>query len=59
MKIGHPSADPPTARARHFGRTAGLAVDSEGTGVLADGDLHKRVIGFDSETGAFQALGSV
>ncbi len=58
MQIGHPSADPPDSlRTDILGRPAGIEVDSEAHEVyIADGYMNKRVIVFDSETGAFKRL---
>jgi len=58
MQIGHPSADPPDSlRTDILGRPAGIDVDSEAHEVyIADGYMNKRVIVFDSETGAFKRL---
>jgi hypothetical protein len=58
MQIGHPSPDPPdSSRTDILGRPAGIEVDSEAHEVyIADGYMNKRVIVFDSETGAFKRL---
>jgi hypothetical protein len=58
MQIGHPSSDPPDSmRTDILGRPAGIEVDSESHEVyIADGYMNKRVIVFDSETGAFKRL---
>jgi DNA-binding beta-propeller fold protein YncE len=58
MQIGHPSADPPDSlRTDILGRPAGIEVDSEAHEVyIADGYMNKRMIVFDSETGAFKRL---
>jgi DNA-binding beta-propeller fold protein YncE len=58
MQIGHPSSDTPdSARTDILGRPAGIEVDSEAHEVyVADGYMNKRVIVFDSETGAFKRL---
>jgi DNA-binding beta-propeller fold protein YncE len=58
MQIGHPSADPANSlRTDILGRTAGIELDAEAHELyLADGYLNKRVIVFDSETGAFKRL---
>jgi DNA-binding beta-propeller fold protein YncE len=58
MQIGHPSADPPDSlRKDILGRPAGIEVDSEAHEVyIADGYMNKRVIVFDSDTGAFKRL---
>jgi DNA-binding beta-propeller fold protein YncE len=58
LQIGHPSSDPPNSlRTDILGRPAGIEVDSEAHEVyIADGYMNKRVIVFDSETGAFKRL---
>jgi len=58
LQIGHPSSDPPNSlRTDILGRPAGIEVDSEAHEVyIADGYLNKRVIVFDSGTGAFKRL---
>jgi hypothetical protein len=58
LQIGHPSSDPPnSARTDLLGRPAGIEVDSEAHEVyIADGYMNKRVIVFDSNTGAFKRL---
>jgi DNA-binding beta-propeller fold protein YncE len=58
LQIGHPSADPPnSARTDILGRPAGIEVDSDAHEVyIADGYMNRRVIVFDSETGAFKRL---
>jgi DNA-binding beta-propeller fold protein YncE len=58
MQIGHPSADPPdSSRKDILGRPAGIEVDPEAHEVyVADGYMNKRVIVYDSETGAFKRL---
>lgn len=58
MQIGHPSADPANSlRTDILGRPAGIELDAEAHELyLADGYLNKRVIVFDSETGAFKRL---
>ena len=58
LQIGHPSADPPNStRTDILGRPAGIEVDSQAHEVyVADGYLNKRVIVFDSDTGAFKRL---
>jgi DNA-binding beta-propeller fold protein YncE len=58
MQIGHPSADAAdSSRTDILGRPAGIEVDSELHEVyVADGYMNKRVIVFDSETGAFKRM---
>jgi DNA-binding beta-propeller fold protein YncE len=58
LQIGHPSSDPPNSlRTDILGRPAGIEVDSEAHEVyIADGYMNKRVIVFDSGTGAFKRL---
>lgn len=58
MQIGHPSADPANSlRTDILGRPAGIELDAEAHELyLADGYLNKRVIVFDSDTGAFKRL---
>ena len=58
MQIGHPSSDPPDSmRTDILGRPAGIEVDSDAHEVyIADGYMNKRVIVFDSDTGAFKRL---
>ena len=58
MQIGRPSTDPPDSlRTDILGRPAGIEVDSKAHEVyIADGYMNKRVIVFDSETGAFKRL---
>ena len=58
MQIGHSSADPPdSSRTDILGRPAGIDIDPEAHEVyIADGYMNKRVIVFDSETGAFKRL---
>lgn len=58
MQIGHPSADPAdSSRTDILGRPAGIEVDSEVHEVyVSDGYMNKRVIVFDSETGAFKRM---
>jgi len=58
MQIGHPSSDPPDSlRTDILGRPAGVDVDVPAHEVyVADGYMNKRVIVFDSETGAFQRM---
>ncbi|MGA2426937.1 MAG: hypothetical protein ABSH13_00400 [Candidatus Acidiferrum sp.] len=57
-QIGHPSADPPNSlRTDILGRPAGIEVDAEAHELyVADGYMNRRVIVFDSETGAFKRL---
>lgn len=57
-QIGHPSADPPnSSRTDILGRPAGIDVDAEAHEVyIADGYTNKRVIVYDSETGAFKRM---
>ena len=56
MQIGHPSADvPDSSRTDILGRPAGIEVDSEAHEVyIADGYMNKRVVVYDSDTGAFK-----
>jgi hypothetical protein len=56
MQIGHPSTDPPNSqRTDILGRPAGIEVDEEAHEVyIADGYMNRRVIVFDSGTGAFK-----
>jgi DNA-binding beta-propeller fold protein YncE len=58
MQIGHPSADAPdSSRTDILGRPAGMEVDAEAHEVyVADGYMNKRVIVYDSDTGAFKRL---
>jgi DNA-binding beta-propeller fold protein YncE len=58
MQIGHPSADPADSkRTDILGRPAGIEIDAAAHELyLADGYLNKRVIVFDSDTGAFKRL---
>jgi hypothetical protein len=58
MQIGHPSADPAdSTRTDILGRPAGIELDAAAHELyLADGYLNKRVIVFDSDTGAFKRL---
>ena len=58
MQIGKPSADPmDSSRTEILGRPAGIDVDEAAHEVyIADGYGNKRVIVFDSETGAFKRL---
>jgi DNA-binding beta-propeller fold protein YncE len=57
-QIGHPSTDPfDSSRTDILGRTAGIEVDADAHELyLADGYGNKRVIVFDSETGAFKRM---
>jgi DNA-binding beta-propeller fold protein YncE len=57
-QIGHPSADPPDSlRTDILGRPAGIEVDAQAREVyIADGYMNRRVIVFDSDTGAFKRL---
>jgi hypothetical protein len=58
MQIGRPSSDPPDSlRTDILGRPAGIEGDPEAHEVyIADGYMNKRVIVFNSETGAFKRL---
>jgi DNA-binding beta-propeller fold protein YncE len=58
MQIGHPSSDPPdSTRTDILGRPAGVDVDEKAHEVyVADGYMNKRIIVYDSETGAFKRL---
>ena len=58
MQIGHPSSDPlDSSRTDILGQVASLTVDDRAREVyLADGYGNKRVIVFDSQTGAFKRL---
>ena len=58
MQIGHPSAEPANStRTDILGRPAGIDMDAEAHEIyIADGYLNKRVIVYDSETGAFKRL---
>jgi len=58
LQIGHPSSEPAdSSRTDILGRPAGIEVDAQAHEVyIADGYLNKRVIVFDSETGAFKRL---
>jgi len=60
LQIGHPApATQPADSASHdlLGRPSGIAVDDEAHEVyISDGYMNKRVIVFDSETGAFKRL---
>ena len=57
-QIGHPSADPPNSlRTDILGRPAGIEVDAEAHEVyIADGYMNRRVIVYDSDSGAFKRL---
>ena len=58
LQIGHPSAAPmDNADTTILGRPAGIEVDEKAHEVyIADGYLNRRVIVFDSETGAFKRM---
>jgi len=58
LQIGHPSSDPfDSARTEILGRPAGIDVDEKAHEVyIADGYGNKRVIVYDSETGAFKRM---
>ena len=58
MQIGHPSSDEPdSSRTDVLGRPAGMEVDPEAHEVyIADGYMNKRVIVYDSETGAYKRM---
>lgn len=58
MQIGHPSADPAdSSRTDILGRPAGIDVDPDAHEVyIADGYMNKRVIVYDSETGAYKRM---
>ena len=58
LQIGHPSSDPfDSARTDILGRPAGIEVDEKAHEVyIADGYGNKRVIVYDSETGAFKRM---
>jgi DNA-binding beta-propeller fold protein YncE len=58
LEIGHPSAAPmDNADSTILGRPAGIEVDEKAHEVyFADGYLNRRVIVFDSETGAFKRM---
>lgn len=58
MQIGHPAADAPdSSRTDILGRPAGIELDSEAHEVyIADGYMNKRVVVYDSATGAFKRL---
>jgi DNA-binding beta-propeller fold protein YncE len=57
-QIGHPSTDPAdSTRTDILGRPAGIEVDADAHEVyIADGYMNRRVIVFDSETGAFKRI---
>jgi hypothetical protein len=57
-QIGHPSSDPAdSSRPDILGRPAGIEVDATAHELyIADGYLNKRVIVFDSESGAFKRM---
>ncbi len=57
-QIGHPSTDPPDSlRTDILGRPAGIEVDAAAHEVyIADGYMNRRVIVYDSQTGAFKRL---
>ena len=57
-QIGHPSTDPAdSTRTDILGRPAGIEVDADAHEVyIADGYINRRVIVFDSETGAFKRM---
>jgi hypothetical protein len=57
-QIGHSSADPPNSlRTDILGRPAGIEVDAEAHEVyIADGYMNRRIIVYDSDTGAFKRL---
>lgn len=58
MQIGHSSADEPdSTRTDILGRPAAMEVDPEAHEVyIADGYMNKRVIVYDSESGAFKRM---
>jgi DNA-binding beta-propeller fold protein YncE len=58
LQIGHPSSDPADSkRTDILGRPAGLELDADAHELyVSDGYLNKRVIVFDSDTGAFKRL---
>ena len=58
LEIGHPSAAPMNnADTSILGRPAGIALDEAAHEIyVADGYLNRRVIVFDSETGAFKRM---
>ncbi len=58
MQIGHPSSDAPdSSRTDLLGRPAGVDVDAEAHEIyIADGYMNKRVVVYDSDTGAFKRL---
>jgi DNA-binding beta-propeller fold protein YncE len=57
-QIGHPSSDPAdSSRTDILGRPAGIEIDAEAHELyIADGYLNRRVIVFDSDTGAFKRM---
>lgn len=57
-QIGHPSTDPPdSSRTDILGSPAGIEVDAEAHEVyIADGYMNRRVIVYDSDSGAFKRL---
>lgn len=58
MQIGHPSSDvPDSSRTDILGRPASIEVEQEAHEVyIADGYMNKRVVVYDSDTGAFKRL---
>jgi DNA-binding beta-propeller fold protein YncE len=58
LEIGHPSATPmDNADTTILGRPAGIEVDEKAHEVyIADGYMNRRIIVFDSETGAFKRM---
>jgi len=58
MQIGHPSKDPyDSSRTDLLGRPTGMTVDDEAHEVyIADGYGNRRIIVYDSDTGAFKRL---
>jgi len=58
LEIGHPSTTPmDNADTSILGRPAGIEVDEKAHEVyIADGYLNRRVIVFDSQTGAFKRM---
>jgi hypothetical protein len=57
-QIGHPSADPAdSSRTDILGRPAGFELDAQAHELyIADGYMNKRLIVYDSETGAFKRM---
>ncbi|HME27667.1 MAG TPA: beta-propeller fold lactonase family protein [Acetobacteraceae bacterium] len=56
-QIGHPASGAASRDVTRLGRPAGIAVDAAGHEVfVADGYANRRVIVFDTETGAFKRL---